>query len=438
MLPEPGEGIIGRESLQQFLVTAWVVSSGQQARHKVLWHMASTGYPPFGEDCNNKMEKSMRTVQPLRGALVGFGFIMENGHAAAYRQRALMKGDVQIVAIADICAARRQRAKEVFPSARIYDDHQTLLEREAGNLDFVDVATPPCDHAAVAMDALGVGLHVLCEKPLARSTEEAAAMLKQAVKSKRVLFPCHNYKHAPVVKAVRKIIASGDIGEPHLVTLQTFRNTHARGVAEWRPDWRRERHFSGGGIAMDHGSHTFYLAFEWMGSYPTSITANMLQSSSADTEEEFICTLRFPNGMATAHLSWTAGVRKVLYTIHGDRGAIRVEDDRIEIARLHKNALRSYCAEWDFENAESLSDWMDSSHVGWFNSLFDQFKNAIECKTFVGVEAVESFRCVQLIQMGYRSANEDSRRVTLNKSAALADFDGLPLPQIAGVSTVAS
>ena len=57
------------------------------------------------------------------------------------------------------------------------------------------------------------------------------------------------------------------------MTLQTFRNTHAKGVSEWRPNWRRERKYSGGGIAMDHGSHTFYLAFEWLKSYPTSISA---------------------------------------------------------------------------------------------------------------------------------------------------------------------
>jgi predicted dehydrogenase len=362
---------------------------------------------------------------------------MEEGHAAAYRQRTANSGDVQIVAIADICAARRRRAREVFPSARIYDDHRALLELESGNLDFVDVATPPCDHAAVALDALNSGLHVLCEKPLARSTEEASLMLKQAVKSKHVLFPCHNYKHAPVVKAVRKILASGDIGEPHLVTLQTFRNTHARGVAEWRPDWRRERHFSGGGIAMDHGSHTFYLAFEWMGSYPTSITAHTTMSGGADTEEEFSCTLRFPSGLATAHLSWTAGVRKVLYTIHGDRGAIRVEDDHIEIARQRTNALRSYCAEWDFENIETPSDWMDSSHVGWFNSLFDQFKIAMERNDFVGIEALEAFRCLQLIQMGYVSANEDSRRVTLHEPSTFANFDGLAPRYFAGASGVA-
>lgn len=379
----------------------------------------------------------MRTCQQLRGALVGFGFIMGNGHAAAYRQRAATVGDVRIVAIADICAARREHAQKMFPGARIYDNHRTLLELEAGNLDFVDVATPPCDHAAVALDALAAGLHVLCEKPLARSVGEAASMLREAMKCRRVLFPCHNYKHAPVVKAVRKIIASGDIGEPHLVTLQTFRNTHARGVPEWRPDWRRERHFSGGGIAMDHGSHTFYLAFEWMGTYPTSITAHTSASSNGDTEEDFSCTLRFPNGTATAQLSWTAGVRKVIYTIHGNRGAIRVEDDRIEVARLHRNSLVSYCADWHFINTEVSSDWMDSSHARWFNSLFEQFAKAIERSDFVGVEALEAFRCVQLIQMGYRSANDDSRRIALQQPAVIAEFDGLGLHREIAAAKVA-
>jgi predicted dehydrogenase len=377
------------------------------------------------------MNTSGQGCHRLRGALVGFGYIMENGHAAAYRQLAATRGDVEIVAIADICQARRERALEVFPNARIYDNHRSLLDAEVAKLDFVDVATPPCDHAMVALDALDAGLHVLCEKPLAWSTEQAASMLRRAVKNGRVVFPCHNYKHAPVVKAVRKVIAAGDIGEPHLVTLQTFRHTHACGVAEWRPNWRRERRFSGGGIAMDHGSHTFYLAFEWMGSYPTSITAHAMPIGPADTEDEFSATLRFPNGIASAHLSWTAGVRKVLYTIHGDRGAIRIEDDRIEIARLRRNAILPSRTEWDFENTEMSSDWMDSSHVGWFGSLFAQFKNAIERSDCVGVEALEAFRCVQLIQMGYLSASKDSRRVPVLGPAVLAELDGVPKHPVA-------
>ena len=137
------------------------------------------------------------------------------------------------------------------------------------------MTTPPCDHARVARDALSQGLHVLCAKPLATSGPDARSMAMQAREMRRVIYPCHNYKHAPVIKAVRKILDAGLIGPVRLVTLQTFRNTHARGVDEWRRDWRRENRFSGGGIAMDHGSHTFYLAFDWLGAFPTSISAKM-------------------------------------------------------------------------------------------------------------------------------------------------------------------
>ena len=69
--------------------------------------------------------------------------------------------------------------------------------------------------------------------------------------------------HASVVKAINEIIDSGKIGKVRSVTLNTFRNTHAKGVREWKTDWRRHKKWSGGGITMDHGSHSFYLTFDW-------------------------------------------------------------------------------------------------------------------------------------------------------------------------------
>jgi predicted dehydrogenase len=248
-------------------------------------------------------------------------------------------------------------------------------------------------------------------------------MLRHAAEAQRVLYPCHNYKHAPVVKTVRRVIESGRIGKVHMVTLQTFRNTHAKGVTEWRTDWRRERRFSGGGIAMDHGSHTFYLAFEWLRSYPTAITARMATMGPYDTEDDFTCTLKFPTGIASAHLSWNAGVRKVLYTVHGDRGAVRVEDDAIEIATQEPGAKSPSEVKWKFEREEISSDWMDSSHVTWFNSLFDDFKSAVARGEFVGHEARESFLCVQLIETAYASARDGSRELPLPGLAALEGDD---------------
>ena len=361
-------------------------------------------------------------MHKFRGAVVGYGFIMDKGHAAGYRQR----GDVDVVAIADISADRRAAAAAAWPQARIYADHTSLLAAEAGHLDFIDIATPPSDHAAITHAALDAGLHVLCEKPLAATIEEARAMLRHATRVERVIYPCHNYKHAPVIKAVRGVIDSGRIGKVHLVTLQTFRDTHAKGVPGWRTDWRRERRYSGGGIAMDHGSHTFYLAFEWLRAYPTAITARAVTMGPFDTEDDFSCSLRFPTGVASAHLSWNAGVRKVMYTLHGERGAIRVEDDDIEVAvreRTAGTATEAPTSSWRFEREAISSDWMDSSHATWFNSLFDDFKGAIERKEFVGREAEEAFLCVQLISTAYTSARDGSRELPLAGLTALAGDD---------------
>jgi predicted dehydrogenase len=359
-------------------------------------------------------------TKPLRGAIIGYGFIMEKGHASAYRQRierAQAEGrapDIEVVALADVCRERRELAARHFPGLRVYADFLELLDAEEDQLDFVDIATPPAKHAAVARAALGKGLHVLCEKPLATTIADARDMLDCAMAAKRVLYPCHNYKHAPVIRNVRKIIASGAIGQVHLVTLQTFRNTHARGVSEWRPDWRRERRHSGGGIAMDHGSHTFYLAFEWLRAYPTAITGRMSSMGNFDTEDDFSCSLKFPTGVATAHLSWQAGMRKVIYTIHGNHGAIRVEDDHIEVSRNKSGHVVGVAhVDWQLERQEIPSDWMDSSHVTWFDTLFDGFKKAIAGGEWVGKEAEESFLCIQLIQTAYASAQQGSRELPL-------------------------
>ena len=190
-----------------------------------------------------------------------------------------------------------------------------------------------------------------------------------------------------MIKTVRAILDAGRIGRVHLVTLQTFRNTHARGVAEWRPDWRRERRYSGGGIAMDHGSHTFYLAFEWLRELPdVDLGARRRRWAPTTPRTTSRCSLTFPTGVASAHLTWNAGVRKV-HLHHPRRPRRRPRRGRRHRDRDPGAAARdgrSAPHAWDFDARTVASDWMDSSHVGWFNSLFDDFAAAIDRGEFVG------------------------------------------------------
>ena len=125
--------------------------------------------------------------------------------------------------------AAARRARDGAPGVRVYESHGELLEKEAGRIDFVDITTPLLrprrDRHHAALDR---GLHELCEKPLTTTTAEARALLDHARRAKRVLFPCHNYKHAPVIKTVRGILDAGTIGNgPRCVTLHTFRTTPA-------------------------------------------------------------------------------------------------------------------------------------------------------------------------------------------------------------------
>ncbi|HEY2745244.1 MAG TPA: Gfo/Idh/MocA family oxidoreductase [Polyangia bacterium] len=341
-----------------------------------------------------------------QGAIIGFGFIAEKGHLPAY----LSRTDFSVVAVADVCAPRRELARKLLPHARIYEDAQSLMRAERG-LDFVDIATPPRDHAPIACAAMARGLHVLCEKPLATSVRDAESVLDAASKNRRVFFPVHNYKHAPSMRAVRDIIDSGRIGAVNLVTLDTFRTQHARGVAEWLPDWRRIRSYAGGGIAMDHGAHTFYLTFDWLGSHPLSITAKMSSQGAFDTEDNFTCTVTFPTGVAMARLTWNAAVRKVIYTIHGDAGAIRIEDDDVEISERGRVVERRSIA----------SHWGDASHKEWFGAILDSFGSAIETGEFVGADARDAVLCIKLIETAYASSRSGCVEMSLSPGVHVAN-----------------
>ena len=339
----------------------------------------------------------------LKGAIAGFGFISGKGHQPAYQKR----DDVQIVAVADVCPARLEAARAALPRARLYADHGEMLRAEK-DLDFIDISTPPHAHAEIALAALGRGLHVLCEKPLTTTLAEARSLVEAARTHRRVVFPAHNYKHAPVVKFAQETIQSGRIGTVRAVTLNTFRTTHAKGVPEWKTDWRRDRKLSGGGIAMDHGSHSFYLTFSWLGSLPTQVTAKTLTlDRQYDTEDNLNAVLTFPNGFAHTFLTWTAGVRKVVYSLQGTEGALVIDDDDWELT-TGKNAGKP-----SVEKGVIESDWMDASHTRWFNSMFDQFRAAIRSGDFVNRELREAVACVQIIETCYRSSAEGSRELPL-------------------------
>jgi len=123
---------------------------------------------------------------------------------------------------------------------------------------------------------------------------------------------------------------------------------------------------------MDHGSHTFYLAFDWMAAYPTTLTAILSTGNGHDTEDVFGLHLDLSDRRCVGPPFVDAGVRKVMYTLHGTKGAIRVEDEDVELAVLEAGpgvvapGSRANGAS-SVRVAPSLIGWTQAR--GWFGSL---------------------------------------------------------------------
>src|SRR5213592_2412165 len=117
---------------------------------------------------------------------------------------------LELVALCDRDAEKAGRVAQKFQIARSHTRIEDLLDDD---IDAVDICTPNFLHAPMATAALEAGKHVLCERPLARSGDEAQQMLKAARKSDRVLMCAVQHSFRADAQLLRKFIDKGDLGE---------------------------------------------------------------------------------------------------------------------------------------------------------------------------------------------------------------------------------
>lgn len=300
----------------------------------------------------------------MLGALIGFGTIAM-GHLAAYQQLS----DVTIAAIVDPSPDRRIQATISYPTIRTYESVEALMVDM--NVDFIDICSPPHTHREYIYKGLINNCHVLCEKPFLLSVNDYKGLLSLTKNANRVLYPCHNYKFAPVLRLLKDKVQSGNFGEIIGGHFRTLRSGHAVGVPEWNPHWRRDSTVSGGGILRDHGTHSIYMASHICGLLPNSVSCligNLRNNGYEDTEDTALLTLHFEDDLRfIIDLSWAASFRSSYYAIYGTNENIVVENDKI-----------MYTARDGILVQQSLpSEFDDPSHRSWFVDLHKDFQNLI-------------------------------------------------------------
>jgi predicted dehydrogenase len=191
------------------------------------------------------------------------------------------------------------------------------------DLDAVIVATPPHLHASISIAALKRGLHVLCEKPLARTLDEAQAMVAAARETGRVLKCGFNHRHHPAVQQARRWFEEGRIGEPGFIRARYG----IGGRPGYEQEWRADPKIVSGGQLMEQGIHAIDLARWFLGEFSqVAAFAETCFWKIAPLEDNAFALYRTPAGaVASVHSSLTQWKNLFSFEFYGSEGYIAVE-----------------------------------------------------------------------------------------------------------------
>jgi len=262
-------------------------------------------------------------MQKLRVGVIGCGSIAQYRHLPEYK----VNKNVEIVAVCDI---NEERVKEVAEKyeAKAYTNYEELIS--SGTVDAISVCLPNYLHAPVSIAGLNAGLHVLCEKPMATSKQEAEAMVAAAKENGKKLMIGHNQRFVPSHQRARQLIASGEIGR-----VFSFRTAFGhRGPEGWSIDGKESWFFNKEqafvGAMGDLGVHKTDLLRYVLGEEIVEVGSFVETNAKAftDVDDNAVCVLKTESGIiGTLAASWAYVKEDNATIIYGENAVLRLEDD---------------------------------------------------------------------------------------------------------------
>jgi predicted dehydrogenase len=272
----------------------------------------------------------------LRMGMVGGGPTSFIG--PVHRKAVGIDGEIQIVcgAFSIIPGESEQTGAELnLDPARVYRNYQEMFEKEREmpadqRMDFVSIVTPNHVHFGPAKMALENGFHVIVEKPIAFSLEEAKELSKLVDKTGLILALTHTYTGYPLVKHARQMVATKQLGKIRKVFVeypQGWLSTLLEGTGNPQASWRTDPKQSGmGGAIGDIGTHAANLAEYITGSRITEICA-MLNSvvKGRKIDDDASMLLRFDNdasGVLMATQVAAGEENNLNIRVYGEKGGL--------------------------------------------------------------------------------------------------------------------
>lgn len=235
----------------------------------------------------------------LRVAVVGLG--VGKGHLEAYAQ---IPEHFEVVAVCDLDSGKAAAAAAAFGIARHTTQIGDLLA--SGDIDVIDICTPPNTHLALIEQVLAAGLHTICEKPLVGSLTEADAVEKVEKTAKGLLFPIFQYRFGNGLQKLKYLQSKGFASKALVATIEThWRRDADYYEIQWRGKWATEK----GGCCLTHASHAHDILSYVNGPVKNVYARLATRVNDVEVEDCASVAVEMQNG-SSATLSVTLGAAR--------------------------------------------------------------------------------------------------------------------------------
>jgi predicted dehydrogenase len=331
--------------------------------------------------------------RPLRGALIGCGFVAQH-HLAAWPR---VPG-AELVAVCDLKPERLAWARGLYPALRAYDNPAALFEAE--HLDFVEIGTRPGSHRVLTEMAAAQGVHVLCQKPVAEWRGDLLAMIG-ACERAGVRFMVHeNWRFRPWYRALKAALDAGVVGRPVRLRL-AHRDTRALrpgGFAD-QPYFAEMPRL----ILLEMGPHLIDTARYLMGEVASLFARLDRYGAGHPGEDVATLSLRFTSGATgLLDLSWCAPADTARpewalneTVIEGTEGALRLRTD---------GAIDRVGLDGSTERIPVALPPDDQVYVDAYVATQRHFVEGVRTGGPLETDGHQSLRTMEVLWAGYRSA----------------------------------
>ena len=335
----------------------------------------------------------------VKVGLIGAGFVTDL-HEFSFRH---FVQNAEVVAVASPTPGKAAHFAQERGIPHAFDDYRDLLALK--EIDVITVAIPNDLHAQVTVDAARAGKHVICEKPLCNTLEEADQMIDECRKHGVLLLYAEELLFAPKYVRAKTLVDEGAFGSVYLVK---HWEEHYGPHMPWFWDVRR----SGGGVMMDMGCHSIEYT-RWVLGKPAvkSVSATMgtfVHGDRTQGEDHSIAVIEYEgNRLAFAEDSWAKpGGMDDRVEIYGSQGHTRADMLRGNALTTYSNTGYGYAV----EKADTTKGWTFTTFEETWNYGFPQemqhFVNCVAGKE-APIETGEDGREVlKIIYAAYQSAGE--------------------------------